>query len=181
MTSRTAALRYARALFDVNVKEKADLEQAAASLDAFAELVRAHPALGKVLTNPAVPTPRKRATVEELLKLVPAPPVVSKLLLLLAERDRLVILPDIAEAYRQRLLDHQHVVRATVTTAVPLGEDRARAIAQSLSTATGRTVALSALVDPAIIGGIVTRIGGTVYDASITGQLSRMRQKLEQA
>ena len=179
MTSRTAAIRYARAAFDVAVQERLDLDEIGAKLGDFDALLREHPPLAKVLFNPAIPAPRKRAAVGELLKHASAPQVVTKLLLLLAERDRLVLLHDIVEAYQQRLLDHQHVVRAEVVTAGPLAADKAQAIETSLARATGRKVLLSAHVDPAIIGGIITKIGGTVYDASITGQLSRMKQKLE--
>jgi F-type H+-transporting ATPase subunit delta len=180
MTSRTAATRYARALFDVAVQEKLDLDEIAGKLGEFDELLRQHPALAKLLFNPAIPTSRKRATVGELLKLSPAPQVVAKLLLLLGERDRLVLLHDILEAFRQKLLDHRNIVRAEVVTAAALAADKAQAIEKSLAQATGRSVLLSTTVDPSIIGGIITKIGGTVYDASITGQLARMKQKLEQ-
>src|SRR4051812_43385268 len=112
MTSRTAANRYARALFDVAVKEKLDLENVGTELAGFSDVIASHALLGKVLFNPAVPTPRKRATVTELLKQVRVSPMVEKLLLLLAERDRFVILAEIVDAYRQRLLDHQNIVRA---------------------------------------------------------------------
>jgi F-type H+-transporting ATPase subunit delta len=181
MTSKTAANRYGRALFDVAVKEKLDLEDIAQKLSGFADVVRQHALLNKVLSNPAVPTPRKRATVAEMLKQVTVPPVVSKLLLLLAERDRFVILAEIVDAYRQRLLDHQNIVRAKVTTAALLPAEKALAIEKSLAQATGRKVQLSTDVDASLIGGVVTRIGSTVYDGSITGQLARMKKRLELA
>lgn len=179
MTSRTAAIRYARALFDVSLAEKVDLTEVADRIGGFVDLIERNEPLRTVLFNPAIPAPRKRAAVGELLKLAPVPPVVSKLLLLLAERDRLMILHDLVDAYRQRLLQHQNVVSAQVTTAAPLAADRVQAIEKSLAEATGRKVRLSALVDPSIIGGIITRIGSTVYDGSITGHLARMKQKLE--
>jgi F-type H+-transporting ATPase subunit delta len=181
MTSRTAANRYAGALFDVGVKEQVDLDAIAVALGGFSGILRQHELLGKVLFNPAVPAPRKRAAVAELLKQVTVPPVVSKLLLLLAERDRLVILGDIVDAYQQRLLDYQNVVRAHVTTAMPLAPDSARAIEKGLAQATGCTVTVDRAVDPTLIGGIVARIGSTVYDGSITGQLARMKKRLELA
>src|ERR1700753_2134743 len=110
MTSRTAATRYARALFDVAVQEKLNLDDIAGKIGEFDALLGENPALAKVLFNPAIPAPRKRATVAELLKRAPAPQVVTKLLLLLAERDRLTLVHEIVEAYRQRLLDHQGIV-----------------------------------------------------------------------
>ena len=63
MTNKTAASRYARALLDVAVKEQANLEQIEADLAQFVDLFRQYPALEKVLLNPAVPVPRKRAAV----------------------------------------------------------------------------------------------------------------------
>lgn len=178
MTNKTAATRYARALFDVAVKEKVDLSNVGLELEAFASLLTTHPTLGKVLLNPAVPAPRKRAAVHELVKGAGLPPVVSKLLVLLAERDRLVLLPDLALSYRERLLDHQKVVRAEVATAEPLAAERAKAIEKSLARVTGKSVTLSTKVDPAIIGGLVMNVSGTVYDASVVRQLARLRNRL---
>ena len=178
MTNRTAAARYARALFDVAVAEKTDLSGVDQELASFNDLVKQHPTLEKVLLNPAVPAPRKRGAVAVLAARVGLHPVLTKLLVLLAERDRLVLLPDLLETYRARLLDHQNVVRAEVTTATPLAADRTKAIERSLAQATGRTVALTIRVAPEIMGGLVARIGSTVYDGSVTTQLEKMRQRL---
>ena len=93
MTSKAAAIRYARALFDVALKEQADLEQIETQLATFVDLFSQHPTLAKVLLNPAVPVPRKRAAVTELTARLQITPVLAKLLTLLAERDRLVVLP----------------------------------------------------------------------------------------
>jgi F-type H+-transporting ATPase subunit delta len=69
-------------------------------------------------------------------------------------------------------------VRAEVTTAVPLAAGRTEAIARGLAQLTGRTVTLATRVDPAILGGVVARIGSTVYDGSVTTQLQKMKQRL---
>ena len=179
MTNKTAAIRYARALLDVAVKEQADLEQIERELAQFAGLFTQYPLLEKVLINPAVPVPRKRAAVADLLARAGFSPIVSKLLTLLADRDRLVLVPELLAAYGERLLDYRNVVRAEVTTAAPIGDERAQAIQRGLANLTGRTVKLSTKVDQSIIGGMVARIGSTVYDASVTRQLERMREKLE--
>jgi F-type H+-transporting ATPase subunit delta len=178
VTARTAAVRYARALFDVALTEQGNLSEIESQLASFAELFTVHPTLAKVLLNPAVPAPRKRAAVAELTKGAGLSPVLEKLLILLAERDRLVLLPDLVAAYRDRVAEHQKVVRANVTTAAPLTAARIDQIQRSLSQATGRAVTLTTHVDPALIGGLVARIGGTVYDASVTTQLEKMRQRL---
>lgn len=181
MTNRTAATRYARALLDVSVKENADLSQIEAQLTEFSDLFAQHELLGKVILNPAVPAPRKRALIAELVSRAGLQPVVGRMLVLLAERDRLVILPDMINAFRERLQELQQVVRAEVTTAMPLQAGRAEQIEQSIAGATGRTVKLSTRVDPSIVGGIVARVGSTVFDGSVVSHLQRMKQRLEES
>ena len=178
MTNKTAATRYARALLDVGVKESANLEQIETDLAAFADLFTQFPALAKVLLNPAVPAQRKHAAVAELVARARVSPILGKLLLL-AERDRLVLLPDLLAAYRDRLMDYRHVVRAEVTTATPIDAVRVQQIQSGLASATGRTVTIATKTDPAIIGGLVARVGSTVYDASVVRQLERMKERLE--
>ncbi len=78
-------------------------------------------------------------------------------------------------------MDHQQVVRAEVTTAAPIGEERTAALRQGLANATGRQVLLDVRVDPALVGGAVARIGSTVYDGSVTTQLEKMKQQLVEA
>jgi F-type H+-transporting ATPase subunit delta len=178
MTNRTAANRYARALLDVAVKEGADVKLIERQLADFAALFDDHPALAKALWNPAIPVQRKRAAVNELIDRLKPTSILAKLLQLLGDRDRLVLLPDLLQAYRERLLDHLKIVRAEVTTAVKLSADRAKAVEQSLARVTGRTVTLETRVDPAIIGGVVARVGSTVYDGSVTTQLQKMKERL---
>jgi F-type H+-transporting ATPase subunit delta len=178
MTNSTAATRYARALLDVAVREKADVDQIEGELASLVDLFAQYPALERVFLNPVVPAPRKRAAMEALTARAGVLPILAKLLGLLAERDRLVLVPGLLAAFRDRLLDYRNVVRAEVTTTTPLAPERAKSIEASLARLTGRTVALSTKVDPTIIGGVVTRIGSTVYDASVTRHLERMREKL---
>ena len=178
MTRRTAAARYARALLDVALKEKIDLAKVETDLVEFAALLEQQKALSKVLLNPAVPAARKRGVVAALTARTRPEGVVVKVLALLAERDRLALLPDLVAAYRDRFLDHQKVVRAEVVTATPLAPERARQIERSLAQATGRTVTMSVRIDPSIVGGIVARVGGTVYDGSVVRQLARLKERL---
>lgn len=179
MTGRAAATRYARALFDVVLKESGDVEQVGRDLDAFARMVAGNTDLERVLSNPAIPTARKRGVIEQLLaRSGTLSPVLSKILLLLADRDRLRILPDLAAGYRERLMQHAQVVRAEVVTATPIPADRVAALRAGLARATGRDVQLESRVDPSLIGGAVTRVGSTVYDGSIATQLRRMKDRL---
>jgi F-type H+-transporting ATPase subunit delta len=178
MTSRGAATRYARALFDVARKE-GDVQQAGRDIAAFATLVAGHETLARVFANPAIPAQRKRAVVEQLFAAAgPMSPIVHKLVLMLAERDRLVLLPELATAYEARLMENAQVVRAQLTTAVELPQDRIVALQQGLARATGREVQISTAVDTSIIGGAVARIGSTVYDGSVTTQLQKVKERL---
>ncbi len=178
MTSRSSGTRYARALFDVARKE-GDLQQAGQDLASFTELVSRHEALAKIFSNPAIPTPKKKALVEGLLAHAGrVSPIVAKLLVLLAERDRLTLLPGIVIAYQNRLMDDAKVVRAEIVTAVGLPADRVAALQQGLAQAAGRQVQLESRVDPSIIGGAIARVGSTVYDGSVTRQLEKLKEAL---
>jgi F-type H+-transporting ATPase subunit delta len=178
MTSRAAGIRYARALFDVARKE-GDVQQAGQELTSFSDFVARHDALGKIFANPAIPAAKKKAVVEELTARAGSiSPVVRKLLLLLADRDRLVLLPDIVTSYQNRLMEHAKVVRAEIVTAIGLPADRVAALQQGLAHATGRQVQLESRVDPSIIGGAIARVGSTVYDGSVTRQLQKMKEAL---
>jgi F-type H+-transporting ATPase subunit delta len=178
MTARTAAARYARALLDVATKESVDLETIARELDEFNAFVKDQTALQRLMLNPAVPAPRKRSTMEEITKLSGFTPVVSKLLILLAERDRLALLSDLSAIYHDLLAQRQNVVRAEVMSAEPLSRDWVDAIEKKLAAVTGRRVSMKTSVDKDIIGGVVARVGGTIYDASIATQLKKIRERL---
>jgi F-type H+-transporting ATPase subunit delta len=178
VTPRAAATRYARALFDVALHE-GDIQQAGRDLGGFADLVASNEGLSRALSNPAIPVQKKRAVVNELVaRAASLSPMVAKLLALLADRDRLALLPDIARAYENRLMDHAKVVRAELITAVALPPDRLQALERGLARATGREVQMESRVDPSIVGGAIARVGSTVYDGSVTTQLEKLKQQL---
>jgi F-type H+-transporting ATPase subunit delta len=177
MTSRALAIRYARALFDVALAES-DPARVGEQVKEFVELVAGHAELSKVVTSPAVPKKIKAAIVAKVLEPLTLESPLRKLLLMLADRDRLSLLAEVDEAYQDRLLQHQQVVEAHVTTASPLDADRADAIARGLAEKTGRQVKLTTSVDPALLGGVVARIGSTVYDGSVSRHLERLREQL---
>jgi F-type H+-transporting ATPase subunit delta len=179
MTSRALATRYARALFDVALAES-DLSRVGEQLHGFVALVAGHADLSRVFASPAVPSKVKVGIVTQLVGQVTMEAPLRKLLLMLASRDRLTLLADLDAAYQDRLLQHQQVVEAHVTTAAPLAPDHADAIARGLAEKTGRQVKLTTAVDPALLGGVITRIGSTVFDGSVTRHLERLRVQLAQ-
>lgn len=177
MSMRASAARYAKALLDVTIAES-DPALAERQLAAFVSLLTEHANLQAALTNPAVPAASKRAVVQQLVEKQAASAPVTKLLLLLADRDKLGMLGDLLAIFRERLMEHQRVIRAEVTTAEPLNAARVDELTQRIARATGRTVRVTTKVDPAILGGIVTRIGSKVYDGSVAAQLEAIRQRL---
>ena len=177
MSNQASAGRYAKALLDVVIKE-ADPVKTEQELAAFVDLFEKNEELRKALTHPAVPVQAKRGVVSQLVARANPTKPLGKLLLLLADRDRLELLPDLRTAYRDRLMDYQKVVRAEVVSAMPLPETQAKQLKDKLAQVTGRTVIMTTRVDPTIIGGVVARVGSTVYDGSITTQLERLKDKL---
>lgn len=177
MSSRVSAARYARALFDVALKEsKPDLLER--ELTACVQLLRHHPELQTVLTTPGVPVAGKRGILHALAQRAGFSSPMSKLLMMLADRDRLWLLPELREVFRERLMEHQQVARAEVTTATPLPPEDVARLERRISAATRRRVTITATVDASLIGGVVARIGSTVYDGSVATQLARIREQL---
>ena len=177
MSSRASAARYARALFDVALAD-ADVPRTEQDLNDFAALLSGHETLQKALASPGVPPSGKRAVIEALIARAHPSERVGKLLLMLVDRDRLDLLPDVLVVFRERRMEHERVVQAEITTAEPLEAAAVERLAARLSAATNRQVAMRTRVDPAIIGGMVTRIGSTVYDGSVVTQLARIRERL---
>jgi F-type H+-transporting ATPase subunit delta len=177
MSMRASAARYARALLDVAIKES-DPERAEQELATFVDLVSRNPELQRVIANPVVSAADKRRVVQQLVERLQLTTPTAKLLLLLAARGRLPLLPDVLDVYRERLMEHQRVVRAEITTAAPLSQEVAAQLQQRLANATGRAVTMTTKVDASIIGGVITRIGSTVYDGSVAAQLAKVRDRL---
>jgi F-type H+-transporting ATPase subunit delta len=179
MSMRASAARYARALLDVAIKES-DPERAEQELAAFVDVVAQHPDLQRVLANPVVSAADKRAVVQQVVERLALRTPAAKVLLLLAARGRLPLLPDVLDVYRERLMEHRRVVRAEVTTAAPLSPQRVTELQERLASVTGRAVTMTTRVDPSIIGGVITRIGSTVYDGSVAAQLAKVRNRLDE-
>lgn len=181
MKVRVLANRYARALLDFAVAD-GDPRSVETQLADIVVFFNNQPALRKALVNPAVPASRRRLLLSAILARVEdLSPLVGRVLLVMAERGRLVLLPELLAAYRERLTEHFQMVTVQVTTALPLSSDRADALARRLAEVTGKQVSVVASVDPAIIGGVVARIGSLVYDGSVARQLALMKERLGQA
>ena len=178
MSLKTSANRYAKALFDVALEEKADLAQVARDLEATAEMLKTSPDLLLNLSRGSVTDVQRQSLMEAIAKSMSLSAPVTKMLVLLATSGKMSLIPELLAAYRERLLSHQNIVRADVTSAVPLSPEKTKALEESLAKVTGKKVEISLSVDPELLGGVVARIGSTVYDGSVKTQLTKMRQEL---
>ena len=178
MSLRTVARRYAGALFDV-AKKNQTLDAVERHLAGVGELFDGHPELRRVLEMPSVPAPKKRAIVDALLeKAAGIDGEVRQLLRMMAERNRLALLPQVSAAFAARLRQERHVLQAEIVTAVPLPAAQRDTLSAALRRATGSELTMTERVDPSIIGGVVARVGSLVFDDSVTRQLERMKQQL---
>jgi len=179
MSGRASAARYARALLDVAIAE-ADPIKIGDELAGLAELASRHDLLRTTLENPGIAAAAKHRLIGELSARLGLSSPLVKLLGMLAERDRLHLILDLNERYQARLREHRQILQAEVTTAAPIDGAHTEALRQRLEAATGRQVEITTKVDPGLIGGLVARIGGTVYDGSVSARLTRMRERLLQ-
>ncbi len=177
MSDRASAVRYARALFDVAQKES-DLVQVEQNLSDLVTTIAGSDELSRVLSSRNVPEDARRRVVTAIAERLSVVTPVAKLMGLLADRRRLALLPEIAAAYTARLLDYRNILQADVQTAAPLAPDAASALQSSLAAATGKQITMNVTVDPSLLGGVVARVGSTVYDGSVRTQLKKMRDQL---
>jgi F-type H+-transporting ATPase subunit delta len=164
-------------LLDVAIQES-DPSAVEQELASVARAMAGSAELRRALTSPGIPQQIRVNVTNALTATMGVQPPLAKLLKMLADRGRLDLVPTMSEVYSERLRAHRGIVRATVTSAAPLTAEKQQRLEASLSSMTGKKVQLKTAVDPSIIGGIVTRIGSTVYDASIRTQLQKMKQQL---
>lgn len=171
--------RAARALFDI-VRGQNAVEPATASLESLSALVAEHPDLQKALESPFVPATAKRGIIDALAPQLSMPDAVQRTLHVLADEDVLNHLPAFAVAVRQLANRHAGIVDASVTTALPLSQAQVERLRTALSSATGKNVVVTPKVDPSVIGGVVARVGGVVFDGTLSRQLARLQEQLVQ-
>jgi F-type H+-transporting ATPase subunit delta len=175
-SSQAAARRYARALHEV-AQAKGEAPRLRGELAQLVALLEGHPELRQALLRPGLGADRRQKLVSALFS-ARASELLLRLLTLLAERDRLGLLPDLAAAFDRIANEHAGVLMAEAVSAAPLEEAQAGTLAAALKSATGRDVQLRARVDPALLGGVVVTVDGRTYDGSVRAQLQQLRERL---
>lgn len=176
MRAPTIARVYAETLLRLAERDDA-LDAVAASATEFFALYARDARLRRFLTAPQIAAADKQALLEQAFagRLHPA---LRKFLFLVVAKHREPLLDEIRIAWQTRLDTRAHRQTAQVTTAVPAdGEtlDRIRAV---LETRTGRTIVLEEAVEPALLGGLVIRLGDTLIDGSLRTRLATLRHRL---
>lgn len=177
MSLQTVARRYASALADVVIerKEEREVQQ---EIDQWSSMIESNPNLKEVFANPTIGYEEKRKVLEELISRTRVRPTTASFFRVLLRNQRLSQLRDVAERFAQVLDERGGVVSASVTTAKPIPEDLKNQLRDSLAAATGRNVRVTFNTDETIIGGVVARIGSTIFDGSIQNRLERLSEEL---
>ena len=177
MKDRKLAERYARALLsalaDTGVAEAAD-----AFLGGLGRAVGESDEIRNMLLNPAVPRSVRKKALWSLAERQGLPRVVGKFLDTVVDNGRLAQLPAIAIAVHEQREKAQGIIPAALSSAAPLGPDLQDKVRASLERLTGRRIRLTCSVDPALVGGLVARIGSTVYDGTLRTQLGNLRRRM---
>ena len=175
MASTASARRYAQAVFQIALERDA--------LDAWSEDLRVlatgleNREFAELLDAPQVPVGTKVSMITDVLG-DSVDGLARNLLAVLARRSLAHLLPDIADEFGSLVDEHNGIARGEVVSAVPLSEQQAEKVNDVLSNIVGRPLRLSVAVDPAIVGGVVARVGDRVIDGSVRTTLREMRREL---
>ena len=166
MIAGGVAKRYSRALFELASAEK-QIEPIGRQLSEFAAAWDASDELRGIFENPAYTPDVRKKVVLGLAERLGALPTLKNGLLLLAERGRLRFVREIADAFAALAETSAGVVRAEIVTATDLPESYFAQVERTLAASTGKKVVLVRRKDPALLGGVVTKVGEKVYDGSL--------------
>jgi len=169
--------RYATALVEL-ATESNQLTETRQSLTQLCHVCEEDPQILDILSDIVVPRAKRRNALQAILDRMQATDLVRRYLLYLLERERLSLLPAIIRAFEGLCDERSKILRAEVTTAVPLNPLLAQEIETVLTTKIGRTVLVSHKQDPTLIGGLRIQVGSQVYDGSVEGELHRLQENM---
>jgi len=178
--SLAVANQYAKALMEVVARPGAPLapEAALSQLESFAEVLAGAPELKGVMLSPAVSRDDKRRALRCIGGLLGLDGLILNFLDVIATRRRVSLFSLITAAFRTQIDERNGVVRAHVAAARPLGDAQQAELNVALARVTGKQVLCDYTVEPSLVGGLSVKIGSTVYDGSVQGQLEGLRRRL---
>ena len=170
--------RYARAFTEAVFARQLDADKAFASLEAMQEILGSSHELRTLLQNPSVPGDQKLRLLDALTKRIGAPKEVRNFLAILVDNQRLGGFTEIVKEVKEQLNERLGIADAEVISARELGAEERRMLEAQIAKTTGKTVRASYQQDPAVMGGAIVRVGSTIYDGSVRGQLQKLREQL---
>ncbi len=177
MINRTIARRYAKALMNIG-QEDGKYDTYGEELDAFTDLFQREEQLREVLNNPAFSILRRQAIIQEIGKRLRLSSLTVNFLHLLVDKNRMRYLPDITALYRELADEAAGRARVRLITAHDLSKQKLKELTTGLQDLVGKQVIMEVETDVSLIGGVVARIGGMVYDGSVKTQLERLKETL---
>ena len=177
MINRKIAQRYAKALMNIG-QEDGKYDTYGKELDAFSVLFQGEEQLREVLSNPTFNVARRQTIIKEIGKRLRLSSIIINFLHLLVDKNRMRYLPDITALYRELTDEAAGRARVKLVTAHDLSKKKLTELTHELQGLVGKQVVMEVETDPDLIGGVVARIGGMVYDGSVKTQLARLRETL---
>ncbi|MBK7973741.1 MAG: ATP synthase F1 subunit delta [Deltaproteobacteria bacterium] len=169
--------RYARALFELAL-EDGSVERVAGELDALAATMKGSEELREVLSFPTNTAELRKNVFGAVADRLGTGPLVRNLVQLLIDRNRMTAFAASATCFRELADEHQGQLRGEVVSARPLSDDQLAAVRTKLEQMTGKRVLLETREDPSLIGGLVARVGNTLFDSSIRTQLEGIKRAM---
>lgn len=177
MIGSPIAKRYANAIFELAHEAKV-VEPIGKALSDFAATWQGSEELRRVIQNPQFASEDKKKLIRALADRAGVHPLLKNMLLLLTDNRRLSYLPEIAATYTRIAERRSGKIRAEIVTATKLPEAYYAELTRTLEQATGKKVVLVRREDPSLIGGVITTIGGRVFDGSLKNRLQELRNQL---
>jgi F-type H+-transporting ATPase subunit delta len=177
MSAETVARRYANALADV-VTKTTETDSVRNELKTWETMISANTDLQTALSNPAISQVNKEKVLENLIEKTKPTKTTANFLRILLRNNRLTEIGEINEKFSSVLEERSGAVSAQITSARSLSEAEKAEMQMNLSKLTGKNVSLNFETDETLIGGVVTRIGSTVYDGSVKTQLAELKHQM---
>jgi F-type H+-transporting ATPase subunit delta len=172
------ARRYAKALVQLG-SENSLIERFSEELRTVERLVAGNAELRAAFGNPAFTAEQKKLIMRDLIARLQCSELVGNFLLLLVDKSRVACLSEIVDTYEKLADEQSGLIRPLITTAFALDDAQISSIKEALEQKTGKKVVPQVVVDPSLIGGIVTQIGDIAYDSSVKSQLARINDILQ--
>ncbi len=177
MSAETVARRYAAALADVVIKT-GETNSVKSELKTWGDMITSNEQLFEAFSNPAIGQDNKEKVLESLIEKAKPTKTTANFLRVLLQNSRLTEINEINERFASVLEERSGVVAAQITSARELSESEKAELKIGLNKLTGKTVNPSFAIDENIIGGVITRIGSTVYDGSVKTKLEELKTQL---